>query len=310
MSSRLGTGWGHAVLLGCAALVYALLLSVYERTDGPLTVRWFAVWAAMVVIGALVWIEVLLVGVRRLRRVPGALNARAVLRYVAVALAASWLLREATSRTAFLGDSDVVSGVVAALLLLGWLAAGPWTLLVWRTHEGDADLAGTVDAVRSARWDPAGKEAEFDADAVRSATRSLATTWDTIEAAAIAFAVVLSTVVLNTGTLRLAALGSDAATEEEAPAVFVLAYGAFFAVVAAALVAPLAVRWRTQATELVARALGDPPGGVPTAEYLAVRDRFLTHLGLRTGVLRTPITALSVLAPFATAFVTALVPTG
>ena len=309
MSSRSGVGWSQVVLTGCAAVLYFAVLEVYERTDGRLASRWFAIWAAMVVLSALVWVEVLRIGLRRIREVPDAVSTSAVVRYVAIAAGATWLLRSATSRAAFVDDDTVVGVVVALLLLLGWVVAAPWTLLVWHAHAEHVHVERAVDVVEPARWDAAGKEAEFDAEAVRAATRILGSAWATIEAAAIAFAVVLSTVVLNTGTLRLAALGSDAASPEQAPAVFVLAYGAFFAVVAAALIAPLAVPWRQAALRLVNRALGEPPTGMPTTEYVAAHDRFLAYLGLRAGVLRTPITSLSVLAPFGTAFVAALVPT-
>ncbi|RHA39795.1 hypothetical protein [Cellulomonas rhizosphaerae] len=313
--------WGQVALLGGAAALYFTLLEVYDSTtssqscldepaDGCLTSRWFSIWAAMAIVSALIWCEVLRIGLRRLRRTPGATSAAAVVCYLAVAAAATWFIRSATSRASFLGDAPVVGAVVFPLLALGWLTAAPWTLLVWHARDKHAGVARAVDDVGPPRWDATGSSVDVDADAVRAATGTLRTAWGTIEASALAFAVVLSTVVLNTGTLRLAALGSGAATDAEAPAVFVLAYGAFFAAVAAALIAPLAVPWRNEAVRLVDRALGEPTTGVPTAEYVATRERFLGHLGLRTGVLRSPITALSVLAPFATAFVTAVVPTG
>ncbi|KQR11909.1 hypothetical protein [Cellulomonas sp. Leaf334] len=302
-------GWAPVMFLLVGSPLYVVTVWLYERSGGPITTGWFAIWAALVLIGLLAWVVVLRAGVRRVRRAGIRLWSGALARYVAIAMFATAMLQTATHYTKFTEDDSVVIFLaVLVVLAVGWAAAAPWTLLVWHTHDDDS-VTRAVAAVHPPRWDDAGVEPQYDATAILAATAALHRTWRTIEDSAIAFAVILSTAVLNTGTLRLAALSSGATTEEKSPAVLVLAYGAFLAAVATALVAPLVVGWRTRATTLVDLALGEPPTGVPTAEYVETRDRFLNHLGLRAGVLRTPIAALSILAPFATAFLTTLVPT-
>jgi hypothetical protein len=48
---------------------------------------------------------------------------------------------------------------------------------------------------------------------------------------------------------------------------------------------------------------------VPSESQLGARDRLLRRIGIDRPLLLRPIAALSVLAPFLTAFVTSLVPT-
>lgn len=53
-----------ALLVG--APLYVAVVALYDRSDGPPTTGWFAIWAAMVLMSALVWVVVLRAGVRRL----------------------------------------------------------------------------------------------------------------------------------------------------------------------------------------------------------------------------------------------------
>jgi len=307
-----GLPWAEVAQAVAVVGGYAVLLWLHDATDAPLTPGWFATWAGMLVLTALAWVVVLRFGRRRYRK-PATEGAPRglVVRYVVIAAAATVFLSLVTSRTAFLAPhgSWLLRAMTSGLLLLGWVAAAPWTLLLWRTHHDAPSLDGLVAALQPATWNK-GTAAVADPDAVSAVAGQLRSTWQTLESAAVAFGVLLSSAVLDTGMLRLAALSSGDTTAERAPVVLVLLYGAFFALVAALLFGPVAFRWRRQALALVDRVLGDPPTGLPSEEYLATRDRFLTHLGVRTGVMRTPVTALSVLAPLGTALLTSLVPTG
>jgi len=111
--------------------------------------------------------------------------------------------------------------------------------------------------------------------------------------------------VINTGALRTV-FGRD---EEEFPSWWVLGLGVFFALVLVAVLAPIVVAWRNEGILLVGRALGSPRSGVPSESQLGARDRLLRRIGIDRPLLLRPIAALSVLAPFLTAFVTSLVPT-
>jgi len=302
--------WASVAVLGAGAVGYLTAVNAYNAEGGPLTTRWFSVWAGLVLLSVFAWVGVLAVGVQRVRKTPGAAHWSAQTKYVALAALTVPIMFTATRYAALTQGprSATMTVIFIGLYVFGWIAGAPWALQVWHAHRNPA-LASAVAAVRpSAPKEPA-TQAELDVPAILTGVAELRRTWQTIEESAIAFAVILSTAVLNTAMLRLAAIGSGTTTAQDAPVVFVLAYGAFFAAVVFAVVAPLLASWRAQATELAARALGEPATGVPTAEYVSAHDRFLNHLGLRTGVLRTPIAAISILAPLATAFVTALVPT-
>ncbi|UJP40339.1 hypothetical protein [Cellulomonas palmilytica] len=309
--TRWGVTWRDPLLITAAATLY-VALRAYDPVEGALTTRWFSVWAGMLLISALVWVAVLREGLRRLRlrpRRPGA--PRHGVRYVAIALPATAFVMAASQEARFVTHGSYVPSVlVVGLLALGWCTAAPWTLLVWRTRDDEAELARSIAAVGAPRWDTTTSALTVDVAAVHAAAATLRRAWEAIEASALALAVLLSSAVLNTAMLRLGAIASGATTATDSPTVFVLAYGAFFALVAAVLIGPVALHWRSQALALVDATLGEPPTGVPTAEFVDTRDRFLTHLGLRAGVLRTPVAALSVLAPLGTAFLAALVPTG
>jgi len=121
-------------------------------------------------------------------------------------------------------------------------------------------------------------------------------------------AAILSTAVINTGTLRTVRIDSGLG-EEQFRSWWVLGLGVFFALVLVAVLAPIVVAWRAEGLLLVKRALAAPRSGVPSESQLGAKDRLLHLIRVDRPLLLRPIAALSVLAPFLTAFVTSLVPT-
>lgn len=198
------------------------------------------------------------------------------------------------------GDRPVrvpVEGHRALILTLtaaGAAAIAPWLISMWIVQEQVSSLRHELK-----RWDRDANRA--------SAVRRLLEMWTSVERSILAVAVLVSTVVLNTGALR-AALVPAVLTNEQFPSTDVLLYGAFFAVLLAVAVVPLVLTWRNTAAQLVNDTVGEPPNGEPDEQWIKRRERMEALLHLDVGMLRSPITALSILSPLLTAAATAFVP--
>ncbi|KRE21551.1 hypothetical protein ASG80_13090 [Agromyces sp. Soil535] len=299
-----------------AALVaFSVLLAIGRWLGGDVGMkRGYPLWAAVAAISLVIWMLTFIAGVGTRSRLPDEWRRprrwwyRSILTYTALAVAASALLTLITRELAPPPTNSMFVAVIGVLMALGWVAAAPWIMLVWATHEEIWAMGGKIASIAPPRaLDDDGASEEIDSPDLGSAIDVMDAIWRCIEDSSLALGLLLSTLVLNTGALRMARL--DAGLEPEAfPPYYVLGYGVFFALVAAAIIVPLVLEWRVQATALVRRALTTSRSGVPSESQVAAEGRLVKRLGLDARLLRSPITALSLLAPFATAFVTALVP--
>ena len=171
------------------------------------------------------------------------------------------------------------------------LAAVPWLVLVWLLQRHlNAEAA----------------------EASPLSTRALRRLWDVLNSIVLAFAVFVVLALVPTGALRVAyfAGAKDPAADKdgpEFPSSEVLLYGAFFAVLLSAIALPMVSAWRTAARRRVAHdhPLDKDP---PDADAKDGLDRAEALLHLDVGVLRSPITALTVFTPLVTAALAAYLP--
>jgi uncharacterized protein YpmS len=149
----------------------------------------------------------------------------------------------------------------------------------------------------------AGEKAE-----VQKIMSQLISTWEDVQNVTVPLSLVVTPAVLTTGALRLAVVPKPV-SNVNFPALSVMLYGLFFAMFVAAAVIPMVLSWRSRARELVD--LMEPlPKDNKITEVIARRSSLEKFLQLDVGYLRSPITLLGILAPFVTAAVTALIPTG
>jgi hypothetical protein len=179
------------------------------------------------------------------------------------------------------------SGVAFAI----GLAAVPWLVLVWLLQRHL-----TAEA----------------AQASPLSTKDLRRLWEVLNSIVLAFAVFVVLALVPTGALRAAyfAGSKDPAADKngpEFPSSQVLLYGAFFAVLLSAIALPMVSAWRSAARKRLAHGYPlekDPPD----ANAKEGLDRAEALLHLDVGVLRSPITALTVFTPLVTAALAAYLP--
>ena len=294
-----------------AVLTYLVLLAVGRAAIPDYEDSGYPLWAGVASIAIVVWGFVFSVGLTALRpsresaerRRLGGWWAGAISAYVVFALAVSVTLG------LFISGAGGADWLTVLIRSLAWIAAGPWIMLIWIGQEQVAAahaMIMDVDAPAPAdEFDPA----QIDGPAVTRAINALDKIWDVIESSSLALAAVLSTAVINTGTLRTVRIANGQLEEEDFPAWWVLGLGVFFALVLVAVLAPIVARWRKEGLLLVHKALGAPRSGVPSESQLGAKDRLLRRIRVDRPLLLRPIAALSVLAPFLTAFVTSVVPT-
>jgi hypothetical protein len=300
---------------GAGLLIYVSLLAAgwWLGAGDGLGGR-YPLWAATASISLVIWIFVFALGRSTIRRQPVSWRrgrgwwVGSCIAAAGFAGAASSILLLITWSMGSLQTTMALRLIVLLLMVLGWIAAVPWILLIWMTHEELRSIHLSIAAIRepppTEEYDPS----SVDGAAIRSIAASMDGVWHAIERAGLALGLLLSTVVLNTGVMRTVRM-SGGATEDDFPAWYVLAYGVFFALVLAAILVPILAAWRDAGFALARRALGEPSSGVPAESRVAAQERLLARIGVDRGVLRRPIAAVSVLAPFVTAFVTSLVPT-
>lgn len=274
----------------------------------------YPLWAATASISLVIWMFVFALGRSTIHRQPESWKRRrgwwirSSIAAAGFAVAASLILLLISWNMNQLQSTMSLRTIVLLLMVLGWLAASPWILLIWITHEEIHKIRASIEAVDepapSDEYDPR----SVDGAAIRSVTAAMDGVWDAIQGASLALGLLLSTLVLNTGVMRTVRV-SAGVPEDDFPPWYVLAYGVFFAAVLAAILVPIVVAWRHAGLELVRRALGEPASGVPSQSRVAAQERLLTRIGVDRPLLRRPIAAVGVLAPFLTAFVTSLVPT-
>lgn len=179
----------------------------------------------------------------------------------------------------------------ALIPLLGVVAAAPWVLATWWTHDRLGEIKQEIEGLDVA-----------DAAARTSVLRGLLGAWVGIERCTGALAAIVTFGTLTTGALRLAIKAGDV---EEVPSPdAVLSYGLFFAVLVAVVVVPLLLAYRRRAREYLDEVLPpvDRPAQAEKAAALA------DQLHLSSGPLRDPWAVLGILTPVVTAALTAYLP--
>lgn len=328
---RLSPALASLLIAVIALLTYGVLWVVARWSGADAEIpKGYPLWAAVATISFVVWLVVFLSGVRTVRREAGRPRRlpgwwwRSIPIYAGLAIAASGLLYAIAFASDLASACDVRNDappcddwaepdafrvIILVLTVLGWTAGAPWIMLVWITHEELRAMGGAVARIRSPAAADELDPHRIDGDSLNNIAQRMDEVWRGIEGPSLALGLILSTLVLNTGTLRLVELDAG-----RPPATFppyqVLAYGAFFALVAVAVVAPLVLEWRRRGLTVIAKALPEPLSGVPSETQVSAANRLATRLGLDAPLLRRPITALGVLAPFATAIVASLVPAG
>jgi hypothetical protein len=311
------------VALGLAVFAAILLFGQHNTTDRRFThTLGFRGWAAMATLSVGVSVAAFSQGLSNIRGLaatwkrPRAWWIWNLAAYAVLGAAASVLLRLIVAGSNPASSTIHVpiqgfAGLIGVLTLAGVIAAAPWVLMVWLAHEELHNLSSAISNIRPAEPAEPTKDVEtsqMDGPAVTAALTSTLAIWTVIERCALALALIVSTAVFNTGALRLGLINTSVIKASGFPASSVLGYGVVYAVVVAILIIPLVLGWRSQAVNLVEHALGSPAAGVPSSAWMEARERLERRLRLDTPFFRRPITALSLLSPLATAFLTTLVP--
>lgn len=182
------------------------------------------------------------------------------------------------------------SGAVAVVI---GLSGVPWLVMVWllQRHFADHCSHHSVPSIADLRR-----------------------LWDLINAIVLAFAVFVVLALVTTGALRVAYFAGDkdpAADKQgaEFPSSAVLLYGAYFAILLLTIALPMVNAYRSAAADRVRATCALPEGdAVPDTTWKAKLDTVEELLHLNIGVLRSPITALTVFTPLITAALAAYIP--
>lgn len=327
---RLSPALASFLIAMIALLTYGMLWMAARWSGADAEIpKGYPLWSAAATISFVVWLVVFLSGVRTVRREGGRTRRlpgwwwRSIPIYAGLAIAATGLLyaialasdlapgcdvRNDAPPCDDWGEPNAFRVIILVLTTLGWTAGAPWIMLVWITHEELRAMGGAVARIRSPAATDDLDPHRIDGNSLNDIAHRMDEVWRGIEGPSLALGLILSTLVLNTGTLRLVELDAG-----RPPATFppyqVIAYGAFFALVAIAIIAPLVLEWRRRGLKVIAAALPQPLSGIPTEAHVSAANRLATRLGLDAPLLRRPITALGVLSPFVTAIVASLVPT-
>ncbi|WP_445257004.1 hypothetical protein [Nocardioides aurantiacus] len=168
-------------------------------------------------------------------------------------------------------------GRLTAVAILAALPAVPWIALVWIAHRAERETRTETSATLEHRW-------------------------RLVVSCAQAFACFVVIAIIPTGALRAAFIAQnprDTALGQAFPASNVLIYGAFYAVVVIAVVVPLVAAWRSRAQLHVDAAY---PFDAKLDEQWEKDRARLEHVHhLDVNLLRSPLTALSVLVPLISA---------
>jgi hypothetical protein len=185
-------------------------------------------------------------------------------------------------------DVRARTGSVAVAIAL---CAQPWLVLVWLLQRHFVAYAKAGQAISTAH---------------------LRDLWDLLNGVVLAFAVFVVLAIVPTGALRVAYFAGPKEAGRPKPATDfpssdVLLYGAFFAVLLSAIAVPVAAEYRHAARRRVRTNF--PMDGEPTgADDRDAIEWLESLLHLDVGVLKSPITALTVFTPLITAALAGFVP--
>ncbi len=310
--------------LGGAVVTAALLRWVTQLGDGTdqqlVDSASFGAWIVVASLAVVLFTETAVAGVQEALHRDQTLTTRTTGRY------AWWYLGFAGVAVAALllvGKGGPAVDVVAwhaisrGLLVLGVVAAGPWVVLVWSSHDllakerlrleaaspraiGRPTAADSGDGADQPPLLDGTLRAELDVRlAVLLSVRRLIS-----KAVSRLLGLVLAAVLLS-GAFR-AALVPRFVAEATFPAVAVVAYGAFFAVLLSLAVLPLMFAWRRTATSLLDRAY--PPSVAAPAEQAEARSRLSASLDIDGSLFRSPVAVSSILAPLVTSLLAVFIP--
>lgn len=250
-------------------------------------------WKAVAALCACVAGSLLITGIAHLRSLRAAHPGRYVLAAVAFAFGVAFVISSVASGQGQLLPVNHFEWRTRALLILAAAAAVPWIASVWLIHL----------AVRDTKQDMLGG----GLDVAKPKLEGLSELWRQISAAVVAFAAFVGIALLPTGALRSAAKAHQIYSAEPTQTT-VLLYGAFFAVALTAVTLPLIGSWRTAGRILVDKVEPVASTDDLTEERVERRATLQAYLGLDKGILRSPLTAVSVLTPLITAVLATFIP--
>jgi hypothetical protein len=311
----------------------ALALALRSRTAGAVTtpalevesssvgsVEWH-VWIATVSVGLAIAFVLALHGIVRLSRIPkqwpdrAGVGSRVVWLHSVAALvwviglgvAVAFLVHESRDWPLDMGWR------LTFVAAFGLLCATPWVALTWLCHKAVHPYWVEPHLLRSELQNT--DTAPRDATATDADIAALQQIWDQIVGIALAFATLVAISLIPTGALRNLWLSQDVhgkaatkALQDSFTSTDVLLYGAMWALVAALVVIPLVASWRSTAQSVVDAAY--PPNATTAADEAAkaTRDTLEEMLNLSSGILRNPLTVLTIATPLVTAALAAFVP--
>lgn len=266
----------------------------------------FGAWIVVASLAVVLFMETAVAGVHEVLHRDQTLTTRTTGRYARWYVAFAGLAVAALLLVGKGGPSVAVDAwptIARSLLVLGAIAAGPWIVLVWSSHDLLAKertlLATKSNEARSADTDEA-LRAELDARlTVLLSVRQL------IAKAVYRLVGLVLAAVLVSGALR-AALIPRFLADTQFPASAVVTYGAFFAVLLSLAVLPLMFAWRRTATTLLNSAY--PLSVATPAERAEARSRLAAVLDIDGSLFRSPIAISSILAPLVTSLLAAFIP--
>ena len=280
--------------------------------------REWQVWVATVSAGLSIATLLLLSGVRRLLLLPSHLPdsagvaRRTVLTHGCLALV--WIVGLGWAVSMLVHEPRAWPNVMdmewrlVTVSAVGLFCATPWVAITWLCHFATDHVPPDRELHRPAAE---GSAVKSDAD---SQIIDLQRIWSQIVAVALRFATLVAVALIPTGALRNLWLSKDVA-EEARPSLEasfsttdVLLYGAMWALVASLVVIPLVISWRSSAKSVIDSEF--PPNATTAKDptTIAARDALESMLNLQTGVLRNPLTVLTIATPVLTAALAAFVP--
>ncbi len=129
-----------------------------------------------------------------------------------------------------------------------------------------------------------------------------------ITACVAAAAAVVVAAIMTAGALRVAFLAFAPAHTDSYPASVVLLYGGLYAMLLIAIGLPLAASWRARARDTVEHAYPLRLDSHHDERWAEDRARLEHLLHLDVGLIRSPLTALTVFTPLITSLLAVLVP--
>lgn len=263
----------------------------------------FRVWVGVAAVASVAFVHTLLAGVRELRSRRSASGAPSLSAYgwlfalfAALVVTALWLVGGGGPKV----DVEYWTAIRVGLLSLGVIAAGPWVISVWASHEILRQQRLEIPRLPDAASASAGGIAKLD-----EMMRLLLDIRKNIATAVGRLLILVMGAVLLSGALH-AALVPDFVSTEEFPPSGMLAYGAFFTVMLSLAVLPLMLAWRQTATMLLDQAY--PVRVLSTADDAAAKTRLSEALDLNGSLFRSPVTLSSLLAPLVTSFLAVFIP--